>query len=136
VTLLKAARERCVAVGPIIPREAREKIFALIFSYQDGLSWHIRTLKTRKRCFQTIYLKPSISSSVNRGHVAANQSDERAAEFVNIGRNVVVALKSEGWCDLSPIADTGSRDEYITITQEYNCRRELTQSSCPKETRG
>ena len=28
------------------------------------------------------YLKPSISSSVNHGHVAANRSDGRAAEFV------------------------------------------------------
>ena len=71
-----------------------KKKFTLIFSYQGGLSWHIRTLKTRKRRFQTIYLKPSISSSINRGHVAANRSDGRAAEFVNIGRNVVVASKS------------------------------------------
>jgi len=65
------------------------------------------------------YLKPSISSSVNRGHVAVNRSDGRTAEFVNIGRNVVVASKSESWCALSPIAGTGSVDEYITITQEY-----------------
>jgi len=63
------------------------------------------------------YLKPSISSSVNCGHVAANRSDGRAAEFVNIGRNVVVASKSEGWCALSPIVGTGSRDEYITNTK-------------------
>jgi len=35
-----------------------------------------------------------ISSSVNCGHVAANQSGGCATEFVNIGRNVVVALKS------------------------------------------
>jgi len=49
---------------------------------------------------------------------------------------VVVASKSEGWCALSPIAGTGSRDEYITITQEYKGTRELTQSSCPKETLG
>ena len=40
------------------------------------------------------YLKPSISSSVKCGHVAANRSAGCAAEFVNIGRNVVVALKS------------------------------------------
>ena len=40
------------------------------------------------------YLKPSISSSINFGYVAANWSAGRAAEFVNIGRNVVVALKS------------------------------------------
>ena len=82
------------------------------------------------------YLKPSISSSVNRGHVAANRSDGRAAEFVNISRNTFVASKSEGWCVLSPIAGIGSRDECITITQEYKARRELTQSSCPKVTRG
>ena len=50
-----------------------------------------------------------------------------AAEFVNIGRNMVAASKSEGWCALSPIAGTGSREEYIMITQEYKGRRELTQ---------
>jgi len=33
-------------------------------------------------------------SSVNCGHVAANRSAGRTAEFVNIGRNVVVASKS------------------------------------------
>jgi len=33
---------------------------------------------------------------------------------------------------LSPIAGTGSQDEYITITQEYKGRREHTQSSYPK----
>jgi len=60
----------------------------------------------------------------------------RAAEFVNIGRNVVVAWKSEGWCVWSPIACTGSWDELITNTQEYKSRRELTQSSCPKVTHG
>ena len=32
--------------------------------------------------------------SVNCGHVAANRSAGRAADFENIGRNVVVALKS------------------------------------------
>jgi len=42
------------------------------------------------------YLKPSISSSVNCGHVAANQSAGYAAEFVNIGRNMVVASKVVG----------------------------------------
>jgi len=31
-----------------------KKIFALIFSYQDGLSWYFHTLKTSKRGFQTI----------------------------------------------------------------------------------
>jgi len=36
-----------------------------------------------------------------------------------------------GWCALLPIAGTGSRDEHITITQEYKGRRELTQSSNP-----
>jgi len=60
----------------------------------------------------------------------------RGADFVNIGRNVVVASKSEGWCPLSPIAGTGSRDEYIMITQEHKGRRELIQSSCPKVIRG
>jgi len=70
------------------------------------------------------YLKPSISSSVNRGHVAANRSDGHAAEFVSISRNVVVASKSEGWCALSPITGIGSRDEYITIIQEYKLKLE------------
>ena len=72
--------------------------------------WHFRTLKARKRRFQ--------------GHLAANLSDGHAAKFVNIGRNVVFA------------SGTGSRDKYITITQEYKGRRELTQSSCPKVTHG
>jgi len=40
------------------------------------------------------YFKTSISSSVNCGPVAANRSAGHAAEFVNIGRNVVVASKS------------------------------------------
>ena len=106
--LLKAVGERRVVL--IIPRKARKKFSPSFFSYQDVLLWHFRTLKTRKRRFQ--------------GHVAANLSDGRAAEFVNIGRKVVVA------------AGTGSRDEYIMITQEYKGRRELTQSSCPKVTRG
>jgi len=56
-------------------------------------------------------MKPSISSSVICGHVAANQSDMHAAEFVNIGRNVTVASKSEGWWALSPITGTGSQDK-------------------------
>jgi len=42
----------------------------------------------------SVAFKLSISSSVNCGHVAANRSAGRTAEFVNIGRNVVVALKS------------------------------------------
>ena len=37
------------------PKAVRQRqFFAFIFSYQDGLSWHFRTLKTRKRRFQTI----------------------------------------------------------------------------------
>ena len=35
-----------------------------------------------------------ISSSVNCGYVAANWSVRCTAEFMNIGRNVIVALKS------------------------------------------
>ena len=96
----------------IIPREAREN-FSLNFQLSG---WALVAL----------------SSSVNRGHVAANRSDRRATEFVNTSRNVVFASKSEGWCALSPIAGTGSRDKYIMISQEYKARRELTQSSCPK----
>jgi len=30
-------------------RSAEKKNFAFIFSYQDGLSWHFRTLNARKR---------------------------------------------------------------------------------------
>jgi len=108
-----------------------KKKIAFIFSYQDGLSWHFHTLKTRKRCFETIR-----SLALSTVALWLPTSLTGAAEFVNIGRNVVVASKSEGWCALSPIASTGSRDEYITITQEYKGRRELTQSSCPKVTRG
>jgi len=100
----------------IIPREAREN-FSLNFQLSG---WALVAL----------------SSSVNRGHVAANRSDRRATEFVNISRNVVVASKSEGWCTLSPIVGTGSGDVYIMISQEYKARRELTQSSCRKVTRG
>ena len=40
------------------------------------------------------YWKPSISSSVNCGHVAASRSAGCTAEFVNIGRSMVVASKS------------------------------------------
>ena len=57
------------------------------FSYQDVRSWHLRGMMGLIR-------KPSISSTVNCGHMAANQSARCTAEFVNIGRNVVVALKS------------------------------------------
>jgi len=48
-------------------RGARKKIFAFIFSYQDGLSWHFRTLKTRKRPFQIICSHRSLT--LNCGHV-------------------------------------------------------------------
>ena len=48
----------------IIPRKARKIFFAFIFSYQDGLSWRFRTLKTRKRRFQTICSHRSV---VRRG---------------------------------------------------------------------
>jgi len=48
--------------------------------------------KNRKHRFQA--LQPSISSSVNCGHMAANQSARHTTKFVNIGRNMVVASKS------------------------------------------
>ena len=35
-------------------RSVEKTISAFIFTYRDGLSWHFRILKTRKRRFQTI----------------------------------------------------------------------------------
>jgi len=51
----------------------KKKIFTIVFSYQDGLSWHFRTLMTRKRRFQTIcshrYLALStVAIPLNCGH--------------------------------------------------------------------
>jgi len=111
--------DRGAYVAPIIPREARKKIFAFTSSYQGGLSWHLRTLKTRKRRFQTIWSHRSLALSTVAMWLPTDLTG-RAAEFVNIGRNVVVASKSEGWCALSPIAGTGGWNEFITITQEYH----------------
>ena len=59
-------------------------------------------LKTRKRRFQT-NLKPSISSSVNFGYVAANRSAGHATNFVNIGRKNVVLVSKSGWVETEPI---------------------------------
>jgi len=58
-------------------------------SYRGTLN---RALKTRKLRFQIICSHWSLP--VNCGHLAANQSVGRAAEFENIGRNEVVASKS------------------------------------------
>ena len=40
------------------------------------------------------YLQPSISSSVKCGHMAVNWSAGCTTNFVNIGKNVIVASKS------------------------------------------
>ena len=40
-----------------------EDLKGLIFSYQDGLSWHFHTLRTRKRRFQTIWRHRSLALS-------------------------------------------------------------------------
>ena len=50
-------------VGNDYSARSAEKFFAFIFSYQDGLSWHFRTLKTRKRRFQTICSHRSLALS-------------------------------------------------------------------------
>ena len=90
VTLLKAVAQRHVVL--IIPHEAWEK-FTFIFELSG---WALVT----PSCFEdqeeslSNYLKPSTSSSVNCGHMAANRSAGHTAEFMNIGRNVVVASKS------------------------------------------
>ena len=118
-------------VAPIMKDFARSagKIFRLNFQLSG---WALVALSYFEDYQASLsnYLKPLMST------VAMWLPTGRVAEFVNIGRNVFFASKSEGWCALSPIAGTGSRHEYITITQEYKGRRELTQSSCPKETRG
>ena len=43
--LLKAAAQRCVVL--ISPREARKNFSPLFFSYQGGLSWHLRALHSK-----------------------------------------------------------------------------------------
>ena len=37
---------------PISPREARKNFFAFIFSYQDGLSWHLRALHCKFQMYE------------------------------------------------------------------------------------
>ena len=92
VTLPKAMAQRRVV--PIIPCKVRKNFSPSFLGYQDGLSWHLRAWKTRKCCFQTICSHRSLLFSVNCGHVAANWSARHATEFKNVGRNVVVVLKS------------------------------------------
>ena len=66
-------------------RSAGNKIFAFIFSYQDELSWHFRTLKTRKRRFQTIcsHRSPALSTVATAAETIASpptSSQNHAAE--------------------------------------------------------
>ena len=89
----------------IILHEVRKEVSPSFSVIRIGLSWYYHTLKTKKRRFQTILRHRSLALST----VVMWLPTRRAVEFVNmIGRNVVVASKSEGWCTLSPIAGTGS----------------------------
>ena len=83
--------------GSIEARTANRtaKYFSFSFlSYQDGLSWHLCALKTRKRHY---YLNPSISSSVYCSHMAANRSAGCAAEVVNIDKMWLLPRNWSGW---------------------------------------
>ena len=87
-----------------LPLGARKRIFfAFIFSYHDGLWWHFRTLKSRKRRFQVICSHRPLAETIASPPTSSRSGKQR----------------QEGWCALSPSVGTGSRDEYITINQEY-----------------
>ena len=89
-TIKVQGRSHEIWSGPVAVGGWRSRIFSASFlGYQDGLSWHLRALKTRKLRFQ---LFAAIDLySVNCGHVTLYRSAGRAADY--IGRKMVFALK-------------------------------------------
>jgi len=68
--------------------QSAEKIFTFIFELSG---WTPSCLENKEASLSN-YLKPLISSSVNCGHMAANQSAGCAARFMNIGRKLMWLL--------------------------------------------
>ena len=66
------------------------------------------------------YLKPLISISITCGHMAANRSRGRAAKFMNIGRDVVVASKS-GLVETKPIIPMATALLCTCFLASFNC---------------
>jgi len=74
-------------------QSAEQSFSPSFFSYQDGLSWHLRALKTRKHHFQTIWSHRSLALSTVAMWLPTGLLGV-LPNFMNIGRNVVVASKS------------------------------------------
>ena len=83
--------------------EVRKIIFAFIFSSQNGLSWHFRTLKTRKHCFQTVrslalstvataaeMIASPLTSSQNHAAPAAERGSKRAGAPCHHSRGLAI----------------------------------------------